>query len=246
MPAFTVLADRDSVWLVASEDLRYRLHVAEPAWLQAMLARCDGTRPASELIASSGHPDEARDTIERLYEERVLVDGTAAMAHTPVPPSYRVVGDGPLAAALGGSGAGLEVFVQDRFDLRAVLDHNRAALADRRSWMWVTTGPGARAFVGPLFVPDAGPCAECLLVHFKRLSPVPELYDAWLAHAGPIQSPSVPPAAIDTTAALARWKLSLLADRSAAPLYALHVVETADLTVSTHAPLADPECAACR
>ncbi|MDQ3299414.1 MAG: TOMM precursor leader peptide-binding protein [Myxococcota bacterium] len=104
--------------------------------------------------------------------------------------------------------------------------------------------------VGPLFVPDAGPCAECLLVHFKRLSPVPELYDVLLAHGergGAIAAVELPEAAIATTAALARWKLGLVAAPVASPaLYALHVVSVAELTVSAHAPLVDIECAACR
>ena len=33
---------------------------------------------------------------------------------------------------------------------------------------------------------------------------------------------------------------------AAAALYALHVVETSDLTITAHVPLADVECEACR
>lgn len=241
-PGFTVMIEGDSLWLVAGEDVRYRLRLADPTWLRDVVTRCDGSRTIDELAV---HAD-ARSTIERLYEERVLVDGTAAQAHVPMPPAIRVLGAGPLADALRGSDGAIDVFVQDSLDHNALLAMNREALAARRKWMWITTGPGGRAYVGPLFVPDAGPCAACLLVHFKRLSPVPELYDVVMAHAGPIAATPFPDAAIATTAALARWKLSLVAQPMAPALYALHVIDTSALTITTHAPLADVECTECR
>jgi bacteriocin biosynthesis cyclodehydratase domain-containing protein len=221
-PGFTAIVDGDSLWLVAGEDVRYRLRLADPSWLAALIARCDGTRTVDELAT---HAD-ARSTIERLFEERVLVEGTAAQAHVPV--------------------ADIEVFEQDSLDHRALLAMNRRMLDARRRWMWITTGPGGRAYVGPLFVPDAGPCAACLLVHFKRLSPAPELYDAILAHDGPIAATPLPDEARATVAALARWKLSLAANPMAPALYALHVVELADLTITAHVPLIDVECTECR
>jgi bacteriocin biosynthesis cyclodehydratase domain-containing protein len=255
-PGFTVLIGGESppsggasaktttndgtLWLVAGEDVRYRLGTADPQALADLLARCDGTRSIDEL-----GPD-ARDIITRLYEERVLVDGTPAQAHVAGDAGFRVTGSGALVEALRGGTGAIEVFVQDSLDHRALLAKNRAALAAHAKWMWITTGPGGRAYVGPLFVPGAGPCAACLLVHFKRLSPVPELYDVVLAHEGAIAPTPFPPEAIAATAALARWKLSLAANPFAAPLYALHVVEVADLTITSHAPLADLECTECR
>lgn len=242
-PGFTTLVDDGGLWLVAGEDVRYRLRLADPQWLADVLARCDGSRTVDELAT---HPD-ARATIERLYAERVLVDGAAAQAHAPAA-GYRVTGDGPVAEALraGADGGAIEVFVQASLDHRALLAANRDALAARRRWMWISTGPGGRAYVGPLFVPDAGPCAACLLVHFKRLSPVPELYDVILAHAGPIAASPCPEPAVATVASLARWKLALAAQPMVAALYALHVIDLGALTVTSHAPLADIECEACR
>jgi hypothetical protein len=152
VPGFTAMIDGDSLWLVAGEDVRYRLRLADPAWLEGMLARCDGSRTIDELAT---HAD-ARSTIERLYEERVLVDGTAPQAHIAKAAGYRVVGAGALADALRGSAGDIEVLVQTSLDHPALLAHNREALAARRRWMWITTGPGGRAYVGPLFVPDAG------------------------------------------------------------------------------------------
>ncbi|MBA3542094.1 MAG: TOMM precursor leader peptide-binding protein [Deltaproteobacteria bacterium] len=241
------------MWLIASEDVRYRLGVdGDPGWLRDVLVRCDGRSTLAEILAMTA-PDDRSDAsaiLERLYEERVMLDGSAAQAHVAAPAAYRVTGHGALAERLqdgATSDAVLEVFAQDRLDLAALLAHNARAIAERRRWMWVTTGPGERAYVGPLIVPDAGPCAMCLVVHFKRLSPVPAIYDALLAHAAPIAVAEFPVAAVEVTAALARWKLGLVAEPVApAALYALHVIERGDLTIASHVPLADPECAGCR
>jgi bacteriocin biosynthesis cyclodehydratase domain-containing protein len=280
-PGFTAIVDGDSLWLVAGEDVRYRLRLADPAWLRDLLARCDGSRTIDELAAM--HVD-ARSTLERLVEERVLVEGTAAQAHAPAAADYRISGTGRLAELLrqistskdsasstsdtqasntpatnasgtntsasntsaSNTDGAVEVFVQDRLDHKALLDVNRRMLDSRARWMWITTGPGGRAYVGPLFVPDAGPCAACLLVHFKRLSPAPELYDALIAHDGAIAATPFSDAALETVAAVARWKLSLAANPMAAALYALHVIEVGDLTVTAHVPLIDVECTQCR
>ncbi len=50
-PMFTIAIDAGAVWLVAGEDVRYRLGVADPAWLRDLLARCDGRATMDELIA---------------------------------------------------------------------------------------------------------------------------------------------------------------------------------------------------
>lgn len=233
-PHFTCVAAEGIVWLVAGEDVRYRVDPGgDPSWLRDAIARCDGTRTLDAVIAEVpvAMRADADDALRRLYEERVLVDGTAVQAHVAVP-----------------SGA-IELFVQDTLDHAALLAHNAIALAERRRWMWMSTGPGSRAYVGPLFVPDAGPCAACLLVHFKRLSPAPDLYDALIAHGEQGRSfaaAALPAAALEVTASLARWKLGLAAQPvGASALYALHVVEVGTLTVTSHAPIRDPECAAC-
>jgi bacteriocin biosynthesis cyclodehydratase domain-containing protein len=255
-PAFTIAVDAAAVWLIAGEDLRYRLGVDDdPRWLAELLSRCDGSATFADLIESiaASRRSDAEATITRLYEERVIFDGTAEHAHTPGPSSYTLAGRSALAEAMRGRAADdgvITVLAQDRLDYSELLNHNRAALAAKRRWMWITTGPGGRAYVGPLFVPDAGPCAECLLVHFKRLSPVPELYDLLLdhgAHGRRIAASPFPAEGIDVTVAIARWKLAMASESQPQPaLYALHVINVADLTVSSHIPLGDPECPACR
>nr|MBA3392399.1 hypothetical protein [Deltaproteobacteria bacterium] len=105
-PGFTIApghaGDGAAVWLVAGEDVRYRLGVADPGWLVALLARCDGTQPLDGLlegVPAAQHAD-ARELVTRLVAERVLVDGTAVAAHAPQPAAYRVIGSGALADAL--------------------------------------------------------------------------------------------------------------------------------------------------
>lgn len=251
-PGFTLVADAGSVWLVAGEDVRYRLEPdGDPAWLVDALRRCDGTRSLDAIVAEvpAARRGDAQEAITGLYGERVLVDGTPAQAHTTAI-GGRVVGDSRLAGLVREAlpaGDALEVLVQDTLDHGALLRHNADALAARRRWMWITVGPASRAYVGPLFVPGAGPCAACLLVHFKRLSPAPELYDALLDHAGPFARPELSPSFERAIAAHAAWKLELAAQPIGhAALYALHVLEDADRTVTSHVPIADPECAACR
>jgi bacteriocin biosynthesis cyclodehydratase domain-containing protein len=251
-PHFTCVVAEGIVWLVAGEDVRYRLDPdGDPAWLQAAIARCDGSRTLEAIVADvpNARRADAETALRRLYEERVLVDGTASEAHAAAPPGYRVIGTSRLAELIRAASTDgpIELFVQDTLDHAALLAHN--AIAARRRWMWITSGAGTRAYVGPLFVPDAGACAACLLVHFKRLSPAPDLYDALIAHGEqgrPFAAAELPAPALEVTAALVRWKLALAAQPIASPaLYALHVVELASLTVTSHAPIRDPECAAC-
>ncbi len=251
-PGFTLVADAGAVWLVAGEDVRYRLEPGgDPAWLVDALRRCDGTRTLDAIVAEApaDHRTDAREAITGLTEERVLVDGTPVQAHAPAI-GVRVVGDSPLAELVRAAvptGDAIEVLVQDTLDHGALLRHNAEAVAARRRWMWISTGAASRAYVGPLFVPDAGPCAACLLVHFKRLSPAPALYDALLDHAGPFARAELSPAFERAIAAHAAWKLELAAQPVGhAALYTLHVLEDGDRTVTSHAPIADPECAACR
>ncbi len=251
-PHFTCAVAEGIVWLVAGEDVRYRIDPGgDPSWLRDAIARCDGHRTLAAIVAEVPAPmrADAEAALRRLYEERVLVDGAAAEAHVSSAPGCRVIGTSRVAELLGGRDGPIELFVQDTLDHAALLAHNRAALAAQRRWMWISTGAATRAYVSPLFVPDAGPCAACLLVHFKRLSPAPDLYDALITHGEqhlPFAAAELPAPALEITAALARWKLALAAEPMAVPaLYALHVVELGTLTVTSHAPIRDPECAAC-
>ena len=101
----------------------------------------------------------------------------------------------------------------------------------RTWWIWSSTGPMGRAYVSPLFLPDAGPCLACLLTHFRRLSPAADLYDDLTAHAAagkPVQAVPFPGPAVEILRQLISWKASLVAEPQAATLYRLHVVEVGD------------------
>jgi len=254
--AFTIVPRDDAVWLIAGEDVRLALRgEAVGSWLPAVLAACDGALTVDEVVARApvARRGEARELIAGLVGERVLVDGGALAAHRAAAPGWEVDGTGRLADALrtrapGGAVRAVRVVAQDTLDLGAALAANRQQLAGSLApgWLWATIGPAARAFVGPLLLPDAGPCLECLIDHFRLRSPVPELYEVLAGHAGPFAPAEVDAALLAIVADLVSAKLALVA-REPAPsaLYALHVVEAATLEVSSHRVLINPECPAC-
>lgn len=252
---FTVLPAADAVRLVAGEDFRYAL--AGPGlqtWLPDWLAGFDGRTPLTALIdrLPESLRTAASDLAERLYGERVLIDGTAADAHAPV--RYRLKVEGSAAWAAGWVPASegerdLPVLCQDRLDYDEALRFNHRCRTAGTPWLWATTGPMSRAYVGPLFLPDAGPCLSCLLGHFRRLSPAAELYDALASHArsgGPVVPVPFPAPGIAVVQQLLRWKADLAAEPAAqAALYRLHVLDAGSLEVSSHRVFVDPECLEC-
>lgn len=248
---FTIVPRGDVVWLIAGEDVRFTLRgEAAERWLPELLRSCDGRLTLDEVVAlaPAAHQAEARELIAGLTGERVIVDGGAVLAHRPAPPAWQVEGTGRLAEALRARapGGALRVFAQDTLDLAAALAANAQKLAEPARWLWATIGPAARAFVGPLLLPDAGPCLECLIDHFRLRSPVPELYDVLAAYPGPFAATAFDAAALAIVADLVAAKLALVAREPAPPaLYALHVVEIATLEVSSHRVLINPECLAC-
>jgi bacteriocin biosynthesis cyclodehydratase domain-containing protein len=253
---FTLLTDRDTVRLVAGEDFRYTLTgPGLDGWLPGWLTRFDGRVVLDEALGQlpEDRRASARGLVDRLYGERVLIDGTAPEAHAPA--RYRLVpegGAGWVAGWLPAADAGaqtLPVFCQDRLDYDAALRFNRRCLEGGTAWLWASTGPMSRAYVSPLFRPDAGPCLSCLLYHFRRLSPAPELYDALAAHARegrPITPAPFPPPGMAVVQQLLLWKAALAAEPEApAALYRLHVLEAASLEVTSHRVFVDPECPEC-
>jgi bacteriocin biosynthesis cyclodehydratase domain-containing protein len=256
----TVLGAPDRVRLVAGEDFRYTLEAPGlEKWLPQWLPTLDGRRTLAEALAAL--PEElrpaARQLVARLYGERVLTDGPAAPAHRPRRCRLGPEGGGPLrdglAAREGAPDPGAEVvpvLCQDRLDYDEALRFNRRMLAGAAPWFWATCGPLNRGYVSPAFLPDAGPCLECLLAGFRRLSPAPELYAELTDHAargGAVAAAPFPAPAAALLLDVLRWKVELLAERDPpAALYRLHVLEVATLEVSAHRVLADPECPACR
>ncbi len=254
----TILTGPDTVRLVAGEDFRYTL--SSPGiehWLPDFFRTLDGTEP---LAAAVGRLPEARrgvalQLVGRLYGERVLVDGPARAAHPTRVHRLAVEGNGPLrdelakATGAGEEGAALPVLCQDRLDHDEALRFARRCRGAGAPYLWATTGPLSRGYVGPLFLPDAGPCLACLLRHFERLSPAPELYRELIEHARqgrPLTPAPFPRHGVAVLAALVLWKADLLPERDPPPaLYRLHVLELETMEVGAHRVFADPECSEC-
>jgi bacteriocin biosynthesis cyclodehydratase domain-containing protein len=254
-----VLTQPDTVRLVAGEDYRYTLAGAGlERWLPDLLARCTGKDTVATLLGSLSEEQRrhAEPIIERLYNERVLVDGSAAAAHVGRQYDHHVIGSGTLADRLqhdlpaGDRQPRITILCQDHLDYAAALAANSASRQRRDPLLWASYGALQRAYVSPLFLPDAGPCFACLLRAFQRLSPAPEIYDALLEHGNsgqPFAPADFPAEGIDILHGLVRWKLAQaeVAEPSAA-LFRLHVLERATLEVSTHRVFVDAECPQCR
>jgi len=257
---FTFLAAPDRVRLVAGEDFRYTLEgPGLDKWLPVWLPTLDGRRTLEEALAAV--PPElwpaARQLVARLYGERVLIDGPAGAAHRPRRSRVVVEGGGPLrdglAAGPGNADSAADavhVLCQDRLDYDEAVRFHRRMLEGGSPWFWVTCGPLSRGYVSPAFLPDAGPCLECLLAGFRRLSPAPELYTELAEHVAqgrPLAPAPFPGPAVAVLLDLLRWKVELLAESAPpAALYRLHVLEVATLEVTAHRVFADPECPTCR
>jgi len=255
---FTVLREPDTVRLVAGEDFRYTFSAPGlDRWMPELVARLDGRATDAELLDTiePARREAARELLDRLAGERIAVAASAADAHAPARRRLAIEGRGALRDALArlsekGDGAPLPVLCQDRLDYDEAFEFNARCLATSDAWTWATTGPGSRGFAGPVFVRGAGPCLACVVAQFERLSPAPELYGALSAHArsgGEILPVPFPEHGVEVLARLVVWKTELLAlAEPAAAVYRLHVVEAATLEVTSHRPLYDPECAACR
>lgn len=252
---FTIVRAPGVLRLVAGEAFRYTLRGDTiERWGPPLLdAFEDGARVGDALAAvEPTHRDAARALVLDLYGERVLVDASGTLT-VAAPPRLAPRGAAALVERLESSGEGTEgtlpVLCQDTLDYAAAGAFGRARRAAGEPWLWVSTAPLARAYVGPVLLPDAGPCITCIERHFRRLSPAPELFDALrdgdLGPAGLRPTP-FPDAALDLVAALVRWKAaSLAAAEQPRGLYDLHVVEVATFEVTAHRPMLDPTCPDC-
>lgn len=254
---FTYLTAANRVRLVAGEDFRFTLEgPCLETWLPGWLPTFDGEQSLDDVInrLPSEHRESARQIVERLYGERVLVEAAARTVHQPLACYFAPEGCGPLLDLLrrptaAADATAIPVLCQDQLDYEAALRFNRRCLAGKSPWFWTTTGPMSRAYVSPAFLPDAGPCLECLVRVFRRLSPIPEVYDELIDHAagnGVFAAAPFPSSAVEIVRQLLLAKLNWLAlDQPPAALYQLHVIEAARLEVSIHRVFSDPDCPAC-
>jgi bacteriocin biosynthesis cyclodehydratase domain-containing protein len=268
---FSILPEPDRVRLVAGEDFRYSFTAPElDRWLPALLKRLDGSLAVEALLSGveEGRRADALAVLERLYGERAVVDGPASAAHVPAVRPVVVTGNGPVREALASSepearardshplarGSGSEahplvILCQDRLDYAEALDCNARCRRDGSPWLWASIGAMQRGYVGPLFLPDAGPCFGCLLRSFQRLSPAPDLYDALVAHSrggGALEPGPFPSEGAAMLGQIVRWKIEQSSQAVAPPaLFRLHVLDCATLEVGTHRVFVDPHCPQC-
>lgn len=252
---FTIVTDNKVVHLIAGEDVRYSLTLgSEEEAVAAVLGRCDGRRTLGELL--DGIPEATRsatnELFTRLFGERILIDGTAADAHVAADYAPAAEGEGPLVERLlGGNGQAkpLAVLCQDTLDYQTALSFNRRCRTASSPYLWVTTGPLSRGYVSPVCWPDAGPCLECLLRHFQRLSPASHLYDALVAHGrrgGGFAPADMAPQATAMLEQIAWWKIKEASKPAPAlAIFRLHVVEVESMEVSVHRVYVDPLCPEC-
>jgi bacteriocin biosynthesis cyclodehydratase domain-containing protein len=130
-------------------------------------------------------------------------DGTvdvATIAERLATRSVAVHGDGPLAqrvrellasagARVDSHGQGFAVVVATGDDDPVLQDFNRVAYAGEVPWLAVTGFDGVRATVGPLVLPGASACAECVRLRRAATFPARELCGPL---AGPVLARSAP------------------------------------------------------
>jgi bacteriocin biosynthesis cyclodehydratase domain-containing protein len=255
---YTILHHKDTVRLVAGEDFRYTFTGPEvEKWMPLLLAQLDGTHTVQELL-SSLEPSlvaQALQFLERLYGERISVDAPVADSHKGEDYYLAVEGEGALCSALGKMPSNhvalkkIVLFCQDSLNYRLALQCNERCLEENTPWMWASYGAMNRAYLGPLFLPRAGPCLNCLLNQFRQLSPVPELYEELMQHGQnglPIMPVPFPETAVQIMKNLILWKVSLTTSQyPPSALYRLHVLEITSMEINTYRILRDPECSLC-
>lgn len=254
---FTILGSPDAVRLVAGEEFRYTLSGARIGeWLPGVLGQLDGSRTIGAALANVAVDvrDEAANVLADLYGERVLVDADAVAQHRATRYRAKIEGQGALydAVAVNAGAEGdseVVVLCQDRLAYAEALAVNRRCLAEKTPWIWATTGPLGRGYVGPVFLPGVGPCFGCLLAQFRRLSPAAEFYDLLAGHeraGGRIEPTPFSAEGVAALASLVAWKIRVLGEpEPQAAIYHLHVLEAATFEVGAHAVALDLECAEC-
>ncbi len=257
---FAILTKPDTVRLVAGEEFRYTFRSpALEQWLPRWLSRFESAVEWHPLLGElpGERQQQALEILTRLFGERALLEGNGEPPRVPSPVRWVVEGSGKLserlrlvAPSVPASTVHLAILCQDNLDYATALDFNRrCSQSNPAGWIWISCGPMGRGFVSPVFRPHAGPCLGCLFRNFKRISPVPEIYEHLIEHAGaggeipPVPFPAV---ALDILTGLARWKIDFSAEPEASVgVYRLHVVETRTMECAAHSVFRDPHCPYC-
>jgi bacteriocin biosynthesis cyclodehydratase domain-containing protein len=253
---FTILTEKNKVRLIAGEDFRYTFTAPNlETWLPQLLNNIDGNTSVKTLLEKLSFNDTqpVLDLINRLYGERILIDGLGQKALVSKPFSLKFFGKGAIFENLKETHQTttensdyISILCQEDLNYYELLEFNKQALKGTQPWLWVSYGAISRGFVSPIFLPQSGPCLACLLSQFQRLSPMPEELINYGKENKEFKAASFPEAGLDILKALALWKLSLFSQSTEQiPIYRLHVLETQSLEVSSHRVFTNPECNYC-
>jgi oxazoline/thiazoline synthase len=170
------------------------------------------------------------------------------------------LGDPGLAELLGqalqenglrvSSASPLELVLVDDFLREELSELNREARSSGRTWCLVKV-VGTRPLIGPIFVPNAGPCWECLAFWIRRNRPV----DEFLARIRHGNASSSPPrselkasvrAAIGFSALAITRALAAIAQGHEHPLHGrLLSLDLKTFETTSHRVVPRPQCSAC-
>lgn len=156
--------------VVAPRDQAVAVALADPV-VRGLWARADGTVHAATIA-------------ERLGTRSLAVHGEGPLAER-----VRALLADAGASVGAANGDGFAVVVAAGDDDPVLQAHNRAAHAAGVPWLAATGFDGARATVGPLVLPGASACAECVRLRRAAAFPSRELCGPL---AGPVVARSAP------------------------------------------------------
>lgn len=266
---FTILSDRHQVRLIAGEDYRYTFSGKDiDQWLPLLLSKFNGTITVDQALKDidEKYRNDAVKFITRLYGERILIDHLSLNSTSNNSYQIKLLGRGKLFDLLqteikqlaistnknSDFAKTINILCQDRLDYYELLNFNRAQLQQSNNfWLWASYGALSRAYVSQLCLTNAGPCLSCLINQFKRLSPMPNIYDHLIDQAkkgGEITPVDISEHPLAMLKHLVLWKLSLINsdNESPAAIFRLHVLEFDKLEITSHRVLIDPDCTECR
>jgi bacteriocin biosynthesis cyclodehydratase domain-containing protein len=140
-------------------------------------------------------------------------------------------------------GVDLAVVAPAGGDLPRLSDWNRAALACGWSWLPVRPFDGRFAAVGPLIVPDASCCYECLLL--RRAANLEYGADLLAIESVPLAATCDPAFEALVVGLAAHIALRFVAAHDSTLPGVLHAVESNPISITEHAVLRVPRCPTC-
>lgn len=250
----SIIPDGRFLHLVCGMELKVSLELGEQVpHLARMLEKCDGSLTLEELVQDLGaHRPHGLSLIEQLLGDRLLVDDLQPGSNRRKLHGISVEGTGPLALGLANldhQGESVRILVQDHLDLPAARAFNRRQLKLEQPYLWVTTGLADVGLVSPIFFPDSGPCLECFLHQYQKISipsGIQEILNRQNEKTLTLGESEFPGEGLVMLQQLVRWKVRRLGlNLSGSNVFRLHVLDKTSLEISTHRIYKDPFCSEC-